>query len=118
MAADCGAGRRDDALVVEAEDGVHTESFLDTGGEVGQGVGFDKFGCTERIGRVFGREMRIELLLQLCIASGGSQEVVEECCQCYRAGIHTRYQLEMIRGGQVEERLSSLRRLRPSYHHG
>ena len=63
MAADSGAGRRHDALVVEAEDGVYTESFLDAGAEVGQGVSLAKLRHAERIGRVLGREMRVELLL-------------------------------------------------------
>lgn len=63
MAADCGAGWRHDALVVEAEDGVNTESFLDAGAEVGQGVGLAKLGHAERVGQVFRWEMRVELLL-------------------------------------------------------
>lgn len=63
MAADRGTGWWHDALVVEAEDGVNTLSFLDAGAEVGQGVGLAKFGHTKGVGWVFGREMRVELLL-------------------------------------------------------
>lgn len=63
MAADCGAGWGHDALVVEAEDGVNTESFLDAGAEVGQGVGLAKLGRAEGVGWFFGWEMCVELLL-------------------------------------------------------
>ena len=102
LATDRSAGLGDDALVVEAEGGVQAKRFLDAGVEVGQGVGVSELGGAEHVGWVFGREVRVKLLLQFGVASRGSEEVVEECCECYSAdNTQNLYQLEMKRESQV-----------------
>lgn len=77
--ADHRAARRNDALVVETESGMHTECLLEAGVQIRKGARFSIASITETFGRGYAWEAGVQFVLESSVASGSTKEIVKEC---------------------------------------